>query len=351
MLDDEQLRRSKTIMISSAAGSSDSQRCRELGIARYMTKPVVQSELLDTILHVMLAGEDFATTTTAGIESSGVRLRILLVEDEYVNQRVAVGLLERMGHDVQIAENGKLAIDAWRRSDFDVILVDWQMPVMDGKEATNLIRAEESGSEKHTIVVAMSAAAMKGDREKCSEAGKDDYVSKPIDPQTLADTLQKYAPADRPELQQAIQQQTIESEQSDSSRTQRVVDSKLGNGQSEMYELIDVEYARSRLGGCADALLFQIAEILMAESVQRIGEIEAGLQQQDSALVTRGVHTLKGAASNFKATELVAVAETIEKLSRSDKLDSVTEKLDTLKKHAAQLNRELSAFLATKEPH
>lgn len=220
---------------------------------------------------------------------------------------------------------------------------------MDGKKATELIRAEERGSEKHTIVVAMTAAAMKGDREKCLEAGMDDYVCKPIDPQTLSDTLRKYAPADHPELQQPVLQQTIKSEQFNSPRTQRVSDSKLGNGQSEMYELIDVEYARSRLGGCADALLFQIAEILMAESVQRIGEIEAGLQQQDSALVTRGVHTLKGAASNFKATELVAVAENIEELSRSDKLDSVAEKMDTLRKHAAQLNRELSAFLATKK--
>ena len=187
MLGDEKFRLAKTIMISSAAQSGDSARCRELGIARYMTKPVVQSELLDTILHVLVSPTDLADIEAAGTDApSPVKLRVLLAEDGKVNQQVAIGLLRRMGHEVQLAENGRIAVDAWRNDAFDLILMDLQMPEMDGAAATRMIRSEEDGASR-IPVIAMTAAAMKGDREHCLESGMDDYLSKPIDAGKLAE--------------------------------------------------------------------------------------------------------------------------------------------------------------------
>ena len=270
MLGNDKLREAKTIMISSAAHSGDSEKCRSLGIARYMTKPVVQSELLDTILHVMVSPEDIeraeASETTA---AAAVSLRILLVEDGFVNQRVAVGLLERMGHCVEVAENGQIAVDAWREKDFDVVLMDWQMPVMDGKEATRVIRKEEQASGNHIPIFAMTAAAMKGDRERCLEAGMDDYISKPIDPEALSRTLASIQPQDRL-LEEPVQTGHTNSERkatrggeaeqtaSDAGdRSRHAID-----GKSYEYQMIDIQHARSRMGGCDESLLVEIAEIL-----------------------------------------------------------------------------------------
>ena len=116
-------------------------------------------------------------------------MRVLLVEDGYVNQRVAVGWLEQMGHHVEIAENGLEAVNAWKAKEFDVILMDWHMPVMDGEEATRAIRQEEQDSGKHIPIIAMTASVTEGDRELCLQAGMDDYLGKPIDPQVLAGML------------------------------------------------------------------------------------------------------------------------------------------------------------------
>ena len=133
-------------------------------------------------------------------------MRILLAEDGLVNQQVAMGLLRRMGHDVELAENGVLAVDAWRERKFDIILMDLQMPEMDGIEATQVIRQEEiervgQHTNTHIPIIAMTAAAMKGDRERCLEAGMDDYISKPINANQLQQLLETYAPSSEPQTE------------------------------------------------------------------------------------------------------------------------------------------------------
>ncbi|MGB8493160.1 MAG: response regulator [Candidatus Acidiferrum sp.] len=173
------------VMLTSAGQPGDAARCRELGIAAYLTKPVGQEELLLTILAVLEEREPRTAAphlvTRHTIRERGRHLRILLAEDNAVNQLLAVRMLEKRGYSVSLANNGKEALSALEREKFDVVLMDVQMPEMDGFEATAAIRAREKATAApHQIVVAMTAHAIAGDRERCLRAGMDGYVSKPF---------------------------------------------------------------------------------------------------------------------------------------------------------------------------
>src|SRR5215472_15053897 len=133
-------------------------------------------------------------SASAFIQDSGRSLRVLLAEDIPVNQTLAMRILERLGHKVQVANNGKEVLRRFQAEEFDLILMDVQMPEMDGLEATSAIRAAESGTGKHVPIVAMTAHAMKGDREKCLGAGMDGYISKPIHAKELFETIANLAP-------------------------------------------------------------------------------------------------------------------------------------------------------------
>jgi len=157
---------------------------------------VLQSELLSTFLNVFAdkTARDAAAAAPAADSMQAERpLRILLAEDGKVNQCVAVGLLHRRGHQVTIAEDGRQAIAAWSAEPFDLILMDVQMPEMDGFEATAAIRQSERRIGGHIPIVAMTASAMKGDRERCLAAGMDGYVAKPIEPDQLYAEIEKFA--------------------------------------------------------------------------------------------------------------------------------------------------------------
>jgi signal transduction histidine kinase/DNA-binding response OmpR family regulator len=170
------------IMLTSVGMKGDAERCKGIGIGGYLVKPVKQSELLDGIMLAMdrPMAEKGPVITRHTIQEARKRLRILLAEDNFVNQKLAVKILEKRGHLVSFVSNGREAIDAFRREHFDIILMDVQMPEMDGFEATGCIRGREKAKGGHIPIVAMTAHAMKGDRERCLAAGMDDYVSKPI---------------------------------------------------------------------------------------------------------------------------------------------------------------------------
>lgn len=178
------------VMASSAVSSEDAEKCRKLGIVRYMLKPVVQSELLETILGAIGHREDQIDAGKPSFTADAVdrkTLKILLAEDGKVNQKVVIGLLKE--HEVTVAENGKQAIEAMESDRFDLVLMDMQMPVMDGLEATAAIRNAEQQSGEYTPIIAMTANAMQGDRERCLEAGMDGYISKPVNRKKLHDTI------------------------------------------------------------------------------------------------------------------------------------------------------------------
>ena len=196
----------KIILLSSLRGKDDETRCKEVGISGYILKPVKQSELLDAIMMALGSdiSKDVPVITSQIIREARKGLKILLAEDNIVNQKLAVKLLEKRGHKVTVASNGKKAVELYEADSFDLILMDVQMPEMDGLEATKQIRKREremlnniAGSPyskskiKKILIVAMTAHAMKGDREKCLEAGMDDYITKPIKPKELFAVTEK----------------------------------------------------------------------------------------------------------------------------------------------------------------
>jgi two-component system sensor histidine kinase/response regulator len=187
------------LMLSSAGLRGDAERCRQLGIAAYLTKPFKQSELLEAIL-AALGPIPHADTQPKLITRHSLReetpqgLRILVAEDNTVNQVLAVRLLEKRGHKVQIAANGKLALDYLRQEEFDVVLMDVQMPEMGGLEATQAIREKEKLTGAHIPIIAMTANAMNGDDEECLRHGMDAYVSKPLNLNALFEAIGKLCP-------------------------------------------------------------------------------------------------------------------------------------------------------------
>lgn len=327
MFADRQLREAKTLMISSAAQSGDISRCDELGIERYMTKPVVQSELLDTILNAFASSmNDEPEDVDIETESTHRKLNILLAEDGLVNQRVAIGLLARLGHDVELAENGQLAVEAWRRGGFDLILMDLQMPELDGASATRLIRQEEE-DDRPIPIIAMTAAAMKGDRELCLAAGMNGYLSKPVAMDELRNVLTSFTSAtdaSSPRPTETIQQR-----------------------QAQMANrIIDLSYARDRLNGCTDQTLADVATTLISECHQRLAEIRQSLQTHNATEISRAVHTLKGAASIFAAEPVMQIAQTIELAANEERLDDIPDALRTLSEEAERMITALESFIA-----
>jgi two-component system sensor histidine kinase/response regulator len=187
------------LMLSSAGLRGDAERCRQLGIAAYLTKPFKQSELLDAILTALgtlphTDAKPKLITRHSLREESPRGLRILVAEDNAVNQVLAVRLLEKRGHTVQIAANGKQALDCLEHAHFDVVLMDVQMPEMGGFETTEAIREKEKHTGSHIPIIAMTANAMKGDDEECLRHGMDAYVSKPLNLAALFEAIERFCP-------------------------------------------------------------------------------------------------------------------------------------------------------------
>jgi signal transduction histidine kinase/DNA-binding response OmpR family regulator len=182
------------MMLTSAGHLGDAARCRELGISAYLVKPIRQTELLDGICQVLnkvSPTKPMPLVTRHTLQENKHRPRILLAEDNAVNQTLAVRLLEKRGYSVSVAGNGREAVEIFENNPFDVVLMDIQMPEMNGFEATAAIRAKEKTSGRHIPIVAMTAHALKSDQERCISAGMDGYVSKPIRTSELFSTIER----------------------------------------------------------------------------------------------------------------------------------------------------------------
>jgi CheY-like chemotaxis protein len=192
---DPKLAGTAIMMLTSAAQRGDGVRCRELGISAYLTKPASQSELRRAIFSLLYrdagdgAAAGLANCQAALQKSARPGLKILVAEDNLVNQRLATRMLEQRGHNVTVAGNGRQALKALENVEFDLVLMDIQMPEMDGLEATAAIRQSERITGKHQPIVAMTAHAMKGDEQRCLDGGMDGYLSKPIRSEELSALL------------------------------------------------------------------------------------------------------------------------------------------------------------------
>jgi two-component system, sensor histidine kinase and response regulator len=187
---DAELAKTPIILLTSGDRQGEIARCEQLGISARLRKPVSQSELFDAVVAALQATHAVGRVAPAAAASTRAGpLHVLLAEDSLVNQKLALGLLKKEGHTITVANNGREAVDAVESQTFDVVLMDVQMPEMDGFEATRLIREREKLSGRHVPIIAMTAHAMKGDRERCLEVGMDDYLSKPIRAQLLYEKL------------------------------------------------------------------------------------------------------------------------------------------------------------------
>jgi CheY-like chemotaxis protein len=199
----EQLRQSpalagkaKVIILPSAGQRGEAARCKEFGVDAYLTKPVSQPELFEAISRVLDGSVFEAHSAPPALHRSKpktARLRVLLAEDNAVNQKIASRLVEKQGHHVTLVHNGREALAALDRERFDVVLMDVQMPEMDGFETTAAIRVRERDTGKRLPIIAMTAHAMQGDRERCLAAGMDSYIAKPIRARELIELLEKFS--------------------------------------------------------------------------------------------------------------------------------------------------------------
>ena len=288
------------MMLTSGGQRGDAARCGELGIAAYLLKPVRQSELRDAIVRVLGAKEKAGATsmiTRKTLEEDTdpkKSLHILLAEDNPVNQKLAVRLLEKRGHLVVVAGNGKEALAALDKKSFDLVLMDVQMPEMDGLEATRALRERELATGSRQAIVAMTALAMKGDRERCMEAGMDGYLSKPIRPQELDEMLDGYVAMEREE-RPAPEAPPIAGE--------RVC-------VEELLERVDGD--RSFIG--------ELLELFRQDYPARIRAGREAVVLDDAAGVQKVAHALKGALKNLAAPKASAVAAELEAMGKSGDL-------------------------------
>jgi CheY-like chemotaxis protein/HPt (histidine-containing phosphotransfer) domain-containing protein len=316
---DRRLRTTPLVMLTSAARPEDASRCRKLKIAAHLTKPVKQSDLLDTMLTIL--GEGVAERGAA-LEpvprSDSRRLQVLVAEDNQVNRRFVSRVLEKRGHSVVTVENGKQAVEALdglKQGSFDVVLMDVQMPELDGLSATRRIRQAEATSNQHVPIVAMTAHAMAGDRDRCIAAGMDDYVMKPIHPHELVAAVERAAGEERSNRRATA-----------ASNAPNVV--------------FDIDDARARLGGDGQLLREMIA-IFRAESPDLMAAIRKSATRGDLAGLRRAAHTLKGSLGTLGAPIAFQAARRLEDVARQNELTSVAPAMRALDREMTELARAL----------
>jgi CheY-like chemotaxis protein len=307
------------IMLSSAGNLADVERCQKLGIVRCLIKPVKQSDLRNAILRALGSGSDdlLAVSDRLAHAAPGKTLRILLVEDGLVNQQVASRLLKVRGHQVVIASNGREALRTLQDSSFDIVLMDVQMPEMDGYETTAAIRLEESRTGGHVPIIAMTAHAMMGDRERCLEAGMDDYLTKPIHAKALFETVEGFT----------RQVGLIEPPEAENLNTEGA---------------IDWDTAVSRLGGRTE-LLQQMANLFFKECEQSLATIRDAIAAQDAVRLHRVAHLLKGTLDCFAAQEAVEAALQLERIGQQADLTEADRAFVELGSHIERVKRALRA--------
>jgi two-component system sensor histidine kinase/response regulator len=318
------------LMLTSAGPNNDSNRYRELGIYACLTKPVKQSELLNLIQRSLSQAArksgPLAPLNRPVPSSTQRALKILLAEDNLVNQRLVVLLLEKYGHSVVVASDGRGALDAVCRDSFDLVLMDIQMPEISGFEATAQIRQWESATGGHLPIIALTAYAMKGDRERCLAAGMDGYLSKPIQASDLFQLLQELCPAPMhagsPSKQIGAVPVTV--------RTNPPVP----NG------VFDLGLALEQVAGSQD-LLLELITLFTADSQRLLAESELALATRQGRELAAAMHSLKGSASNFGAQAVVAAARELEELGKSGELSQAESAFNTLTMEVARLNAAL----------
>ena len=304
------------VMMTSLGARGDVKRLEKIGFSAYLTKPLKQSQLFDCLMTILgyQQRNDFGSakmiTRHTIAENRKTGSRLLLAEDNVVNQKVALRLLHKMGYRADAVADGKEALKSLAEIPYDLVLMDIQMPEMDGFEATSVIRSENSMVINHNIpIVAMTANAMKGDREKCLAAGMDDYISKPIYPEELAATLGKWL----------------------SGNGSSIKDFKKTKGGNYYNSIFNRATLLDRVGG-DEEFLIELVNLFLQEAPKLLESMLSAIEKDDRILLHRSAHTLKGSAANISAKELQQVALKLEELSKEGDVAAIHELFAETKK-------------------
>lgn len=339
------------IMVSSMGTRGDAARLKKIGFAAYLTKPVKQSQLYDCLAAATQISkekkqsQDGAIVTRHSLVDNKKRgIRILLAEDDITNQKVALHILKKFGYRADAAKNGQEVLQALEKIPYDIVLMDIQMPVMDGYEATRRIRELEvtaqhvnlgkNDSKDHSDneiqllarsgripIIAMTAHAMKGDREKCIAAGMDDYTTKPINPDELLEKIEKWTRV----------------EQNDTGTEAKVQKERVQPETSKETLPLDLEKALERAMGDKDFLKMLLGGFVQ-ELPEQIESLKFAIADTDTVALVEQAHKLKGAAANLSAYGVSSAAKSLEEIGRSQNMDKANQKLEVLLNESKRLS-------------
>ncbi len=340
--DQPELADAAVMMLSSAMPAGSAARCGALGIAGLLTKPVTQSELLDAILiavsHVAEGGNSRGVNIAfGGTDPTGSGLRILVAEDNIVNRAVATGILEKEGHVLVHAATGREAVEAFSDGFFDLILMDVQMPEMDGFEATRRIRELEEATGRHTTIVAMTAHAMAGDRERCLAAGMDDYLSKPVARSELKAALERHS---------EIQRNGIADSSAKPERAHPKTDSARSETSSSEEVLVDIDRLRDVTDN-EPARMRRLIDIYLNQAAPMLNELDAAIQAKAAGDVARLAHKLVGSSISCGVQAFTQPLRELERLGNEGDVSRANALFDDVRRKFPRVQSAFDQFLQT----
>jgi len=345
------------LMLSSSADPDDAARCQQLGVGTYMVKPIRQTELLTALISVLdgqhqhdNATREPAETPAETTETAApiIPRMILLAEDNVVNQRVARALLEKRGHTVVVVDNGRDATEALAAQQFDLVLMDLQMPVMDGLQATAAIRAMEQTSGRHTPIVAMTAHAMRGDDRRCLEAGMDAYLPKPIKVADLMSTIERLT-SDAAQVRRTGPNVSRRNAIPRPLPTEPAPTSPRPAPSLAAAPSFDRESLSVRVEQDQE-LLDELIGLFLESTPRLLDELSAGVAKQDGPAIERTAHALKGAMQSISAQPAARAAAVVEELGRNNNLSRVDLSLAQLTAEFGRLKETLEESLSGDRP-
>jgi CheY-like chemotaxis protein/HPt (histidine-containing phosphotransfer) domain-containing protein len=340
---DSTISSTRLVLLTSIGLRGEAEQARRAGFTAYLSKPVRQSELYDTLATVMSLPDELASAssradtplvTRYGLKKARVHLRarVLVAEDNAINQKVAVKLLERLGYLADVAANGVEAIEALSRIPYAAVLMDVQMPEMDGYEATAEIRRrQEEGQSRRTPIIAMTANAMQGDREKALEVGMDDYVPKPVKADDLEKVLERWISTANEDKASVLEAgETFVGQDSGEDPLDRGVLASL----RELQEEGEPE------------ILSELIELFLHEVPQQLGTIREAIEKDDAPSVERIAHTLKGSSGNMGAMRMAQNCAELEDGGASGDLSRAPELLERLEEEFGRVHLALESEVA-----
>ena len=322
----------KVMILSSGPTAEHRARAQQLNVVSYLTKPVRQSTLFDAVVSAVGPDEAFAAANRGPevpAETAPVRpLQLLLAEDNPVNQVTATTMLGKFGHTVVVANNGREAVDRISEQQFDIVFMDVQMPELDGMAATAEIRNSEQSTGRHLPIVAMTAHAMKGDRDKCIDAGMDDYISKPIRRKELSKVISRVAERFLKTIQEPDERPT---EQNRHEGTDMILD------EAELMEEVDHD----------KDLLRRMVEIFNRDADQRLPKLKEAIASGNAEVVKQEAHALKGGIGTFFADTAFKTAYTLENMGESGDLSEAAATLAAMEGELQRLRQKLDELIAS----